>query len=248
MPDIEQCREFLRNHLWKQWQTLETDQRKNKPQPALQKALPPDAKLIDLVAPQDLTLGQMPLMEALQRRESRREYNEKPLTLEELSFLLWSTQGVREVISEGQVVLRTVPSAGARHPFETYLLVNRVAGLERGVYRYLALEHKLCWLASYASRAKAAEAACPGFVGDGAVVFIWSVIPYRTEWRYGVISPKLIALDAGHVCQNLYLACEAIGAATCAVGAYDQDAMDELIDVDGLEEFTIYIAPVGKVR
>ncbi len=63
-----------------------------------------------------------------------------------------------------------------------------------------------------------------------------------------MISPKLIAQDSGHVCQNLYLACEAIGVGTCAVGAYNQKEMDKIIGVDGEEEFTVYTAPVGKVR
>jgi SagB-type dehydrogenase family enzyme len=80
-----------------------------------------------------------------------------------------------------------------------------------------------------------------------AVVFLWTAIPYRTEWRYTIVAPKLIAQESGHICQNLYLACEAIGAGTCAVGAYDQKKMDELLGVDGEDEFTIYVAPVGKV-
>ncbi len=67
------------------------------------------------------------------------------------------------------------------------------------------------------------------------------------EWRYGLASHKVIALDAGHVCQNLYLACEAIGAGTCAIAAYNQDAMDQLLGVNGRDEFTIYLAPVGKI-
>lgn len=64
--------------------------------------------------------------------------------------------------------------------------------------------------------------------------------------RNGLASHKVIALDAGHVCQNLYLACEAVGAGACAIAAYDQDAMDELLGVDGRDEFTVYLAPVGK--
>ncbi|MFO7569003.1 MAG: nitroreductase family protein, partial [Smithellaceae bacterium] len=68
----------------------------------------------------------------------------------------------------------------------------------------------------------------------------------RMEWRYDLAAHKVIAIDAGHVCQNLYLACEAIGAGTCAVAAYDQEACDALLGVDGHEEFTIYLAPVGN--
>jgi SagB-type dehydrogenase family enzyme len=67
------------------------------------------------------------------------------------------------------------------------------------------------------------------------------------EWRYLETAHRVILLDAGHVCQNLYLACENIGAGTCAIAAYEQEAMDELLQVDGEDEFTVYLAPVGKI-
>jgi len=86
------------------------------------------------------------------------------------------------------------------------------------------------------------------FVGEGAVVFIWSVIPYRTEWRYSHLSHRAIAIDSGHVCQNLYIACAAIGVGTCAIGAFDQARMDTLVGVDGKDEFVIYLAPVGRIE
>ena len=86
------------------------------------------------------------------------------------------------------------------------------------------------------------------FAGKSAVTFIWTTIPARMEWRYGMASYKVIAIDAGHVCQNLYLACEAIGAGTCAIAAYDQEFADNVLGIDGDEEFTIYMAPVGKVQ
>jgi len=84
------------------------------------------------------------------------------------------------------------------------------------------------------------------YPGEAAVTFIWTAIPYRMEWRYGLASHKVIALDVGHVCQNLYLACEAIDAGICAIAAYDQEAVDRMLRIDGEEEFTIYLAPVGK--
>jgi SagB-type dehydrogenase family enzyme len=67
------------------------------------------------------------------------------------------------------------------------------------------------------------------------------------EWRYSYAAHKVIAIDAGHVCQNLYLACENNGCGTCAVAAYDQEATDHLLGIDGEEEFAIYMAPVGKI-
>ena len=86
------------------------------------------------------------------------------------------------------------------------------------------------------------------FTGNSAVTFIWTAVPYRMEWRYDIAAHKVIAIDAGHVCQNLYTACEAIHAGTCAVAAYNQNLMDNLLGIDGTEEFTIYLAPVGKVK
>jgi len=153
------------------------------------------------------------------------------------------------VVRDGVATLRTVPSAGARHPFETYLSVHRVVELVPGLYRYLPLDHKLVLLwEDQGLPAKIVDAALgQKFVGEAAVVFIWAAVPYRTEWRYSIRSHKVIAIDVGHICQNLYLACEAIGAGTCAVGAYSQAAMDGLLGVDGEEEFTVYLAPVGKI-
>ncbi len=250
MESMETARKFLRSDRWDEWAEMETDQKKKISPPPLQKPYPKDATLIDLVAPDDLTVGTMELIEAINRRKSRRKFTEASLTLEELSFLLWATQGVRSVFGDGAFTRRTVPSGGSRHPFETYLLVNRVDGLEPGLYRYLPLDHKLCFLRADAELAEKVSAACRGqtFVGKGAVAFLWTVLPYRAEWRYTVAAHKMIALDAGHLCQNLYLASEAIGAGTCAIGAFNQDEADAVLGVDGKEEFVIYIAPVGKIK
>ena len=190
----------------------------------------------------------MDVYTAIARRQSRRRFADTELTRAELAFLLWATQGVRKQIGPG-TLLRTVPSAGARHAFETYLYVRRVEGLAEGVYRYLSVEHELACLREEPGMGESVTEACFGqaFAGRSAVTFFWTTIPYRMEWRYLQAAHKVIALDAGHVCQNLYTACECIGAGTCAIGAYDQEAVDQLIGVDGEDEFTVYIAPVGKL-
>lgn len=250
MESMEPYRKFLKAYRWDEWAELETDQRKKIAPPPPQKPYPQDARLIDLIEPKDLTVGKMPLIEAISHRKSHRKFTHGSLTLEELSFLLWATQGVREVLSGGTVTRRTVPSGGSRHPLETYLVVNRVSGLEPGVHRYLPLEHKLCFLYADAELADKLGDACRGqtFVGEGAIIFVWTAIPYRSEWRYSTVAHKLIAMDAGHVCQSLYLASGAIGAGVCAVDAYTQHKMDTILGVDGKEEFVIYVAPVGKVE
>lgn len=244
---IHEGRKWLKAAEWGQEE--ETDQKRGLPPPPLQKPPSEGGKLIGLVPPEEISLGKMPLREVIARRRSRRRFSPAPLTLEELSFLLWATQGVKEIVREGVASLRTVPSAGARHPFETYLSLHRVEGLSPGLYRYLPLDHQLVLLRGDPELPEKITQAALGqkFVGEAAVVFVWAAVPYRTEWRYATRSHKVIAIDVGHICQNLYLAAEAIGAGTCAVGAYSQEAMDRLLGVDGEEEFTLYLAPVGKL-
>jgi SagB-type dehydrogenase family enzyme len=254
MDPMKQGRYFLKADSWIEWERKdhETDSKKGLPRALPQKPYPEDAKLVGLVAPENFTVGDTPLRKLISQRRSRRGYTEEPLSLEELSYLLWATQGVTEVIErpDGIQTLRTVPSGGSLASFETYLLINRVKGVPFGLYRYLPLEHKLLFIRAESNLPEEVVAGCRNqqFVGTAAAVFIWTTIPYRMEWRYSVVAHKVIALDAGHLCQNLYLASESIGAGTCAIGAYDQAKMDAVLGVDGDDEFTIYAAPVGKVE
>jgi SagB-type dehydrogenase family enzyme len=185
----------------------------------------------------------------LKKRRSRRAYKDVTMSLKELSFLLWSTQGVEQVIRDGYATLRTVPSAGARHPFETYLYIRNVENIEMGIYRYSALNHKLISVKKGNFDDEMFDATQEQrMTVTSAVTFVWAVVPYRTEWRYSFLSHKVIALDAGHVCQNLYLSAEILDYGTCAIGAYAQEKMDKLLGLDGNEEFSIYVAPVGKIK
>ena len=247
---MKSYRKYLKNQVLPGMSEDETDQMKGLPLPPIQKPYPKDAQLVDLVSPEDFILGQMPVIDAIRDRRSRRKFTDESLSLEELSFLLWSTQGVQKLVRDGLLTLRTVPSGGGMHPFETYLLVNRVDGVSPGVYRYLAIEHKLYRVpgddANLPARINVAGNG-QNFIGQGAVVFIWSVRPYRTEYRYGEDSLKDILIGVGHICQNLYLACESIGVGTCAIVAYQQKLLDDFIGVDGDDEIALYLAPVGKV-
>jgi len=246
----EENRSFLKDHVRQRVDFSQTPQSLGLPAPPLQKPCLEDA--VRIVLPDGSSALQqrctMPLGEAIARRESERFYKDESLTLEELSALLWATQGIRHVLSQ-ECALRTVPSAGARHSFETYIAAEHVHGLARGIYRYLPLKGELVQVRLDDSIGIKAARACLGqqFVADAAATFFWTTIPARMEWRYGFASHKVIALDAGHVCQNLYLACTALGAGTCAIAAYDQNACDQLLGIDGDEEFTLYIAPVGKI-
>jgi SagB-type dehydrogenase family enzyme len=285
---IDGYRYFLKDSIRKEIEFRLTDQSQGKAPPPLQKPPEPGKEIFDLPDPsrEFLERFDLPLSQAILRRMSVRQFSDESLTIDELSFLLWATQGVRAIMGN-TVSLRTVPSAGARHSLETYLAIMNVSlldgeegGRERvggddkasseargrggritgtgmmtqGIYRYLPLTHQLVLEARERGLGSKLGMASLGqrFVGEGAVTFIWTTIPYRMEWRYGLAAHKVIAIDAGHVCQNLYLACEAVGAGTSAIGAYDQGLMDELLDLDGTngerEEFVVYLAPVGKKR
>jgi SagB-type dehydrogenase family enzyme len=248
-------RAFLKADPWREWYNIESDQKKGMPVPPVEKPVPEGAIVIDLPAPESLSPGQIFLAQAIRQRRSCRKYSMEPLSLEELSFLLWATQGVSKdengnSILSGPSILRTVPSGGARHPFETYLLVRRVTGLPAGLYRYLPLEHQLVQLHTLEEIVAVLEdkEISRGWIGEAAVLFFWAAIPYRTEWRYNITAARLIATDAGHVCQNLYLACEGISAGMCAIGAYHQQEVDSILEVDGEDEFTVYMAAVGKKK
>jgi SagB-type dehydrogenase family enzyme len=249
---FEQLRTFLKGHTAGDWRDA-SDMKRGEPAPPLQKPYPEDATLIDLVEPGDIKCGNAPLRKVINQRRSRREYTDGSLTNEELSFLLWCTQGISAYsrYDNGEIAyhLRTVPSGGSRHPFETYLVIKRVEGMAPGLYRFLAVEHKLLLIREAGDLSAAVRKACYGqkHIGDAAVVFVWAAMPYRTEWKYGCVSHRMIAMEAGHICQNLYLAAESIGAGACANLGYHQHAMDQLIGVDGKDEFAIYVASVGKI-
>jgi SagB-type dehydrogenase family enzyme len=248
MKSMEKYRRFLKAFWWSERDKVKTDLQKGIPAPPLEKPISPGLALVDLIAPEGFHVREKTVFEAIMNRISHRKFTREILSLEELSFLLWSTQGVHGIDESGRTK-RTVPSAGSGHPFETYLLVQRVAGLEPGIYRYLPLEHRLCCISKglIPKNTIIEGFRKQAFIAESAVVFVWTVIPYRSEWRYLMVAPKMMALDAGHMCQNLYLACESIGAGTCAIGMYDQELLDALVRVDGKEEFVIYAAPVGKV-
>jgi SagB-type dehydrogenase family enzyme len=202
---------------------------------------------INLPKPDSIEVNNINIRTAIEKRQSIRHYRKIPLSLEELSILLWCTQGVKEVYS-GSATLRTVPSAGARHAFESYLLINQVSGLQPGLYRYLAIDHKLLEEDLNPELADHLTTACLGqhFVIECAATFIWTAIPSRMTWRYGERGYRYLFLDVGHVCQNLYLTAEALECGVCAIGAFSDDDINKILNFNGTDQFVIYLATVGK--
>ena len=143
-PSLDQYRYFLKDTIRQKINFSQTDQHRGIEPPSLEKPFPTDALRFDLPpVGQWEGIETVALTAAISDRQSRRSFKSEPLTLGELSFLLWATQGVREQ-DEGGTVFRTVPSAGNRHALETYLAVLRVGDLEPGFYRYLPLETNCC--------------------------------------------------------------------------------------------------------
>ncbi len=227
--------------------TSRSDQQKGLPQPPLE--IPPDPQkpVMSLPRPGSLDIPPLDLRDAIEGRRSTRSYLREPITLDELSFLLWCTQGVQQVHGD-QMTFRTVPSAGARHALETYVLANAVEGLEPGMYRFLALSHQLQQVERGPAVAHRVTSACfdQQFILHSGAAFIWTAVPYRMTWRYGERGYRYLHLDAGHVCQNLYLAAEAVGCGTCAIAAFDDDEVGAVLGIDGSDQFVIYLATVGK--
>ncbi|MFN6992348.1 MAG: SagB/ThcOx family dehydrogenase, partial [Fervidobacterium sp.] len=194
---IAKNREFLKSN----WEVLEnyvTDQEKGISMPPFEKPITDDDQIFDLPDFSEFgNLGDVSVKEVIEKRSSRRKYSNNGLSIKELAYLLWCTQGIRFVTE--RATFRTVPSAGARHPFETYVYALNVVGLEEAIYRYLPIEHKLVlhkkerYLREKIIRATLDQT----FLGNSAAVFIWTAIPYRTEWRYGPAAHKAILLDAG---------------------------------------------------
>jgi len=224
-----------------------SDQMRGLKSPPLELESDLSQKKINLPKPDSITVKNINIRTSIEKRQSIRQYQKIPLSLEELSILLWCTQGVKEIYS-GSATLRTVPSAGARHAFETYLLINHVSQIQPGLYRFLALDHKLIEINLNPEIANNLASACLGqhFVIECAATFIWTAVPSRMTWRYGERGFRYLFLDAGHVCQNLYLIAEALDCGVCAIGAFSDDEMNQILNLNEKDQFAIYLASVGK--
>jgi len=186
----------------------------------------------------------LPLCEAVKRRRSIRSFSPNPLSLDDLSFLLWASTGVQR--KEQGYEFRTVPSAGALYPIETYLIVNNVEDLEKALYHYNIEAHALEELKVGDFAEKIAHAALEQKMCIKApVVLIWTAVFGRSKWKYAQRAYRYVYLDAGHIAQNLALSAIGIGLGSCQVGAFFDDEVNQILGVDGVNESVIYLSVVG---
>ena len=228
---------------------LDKDHHNLAPRPPLELAYPQDAELIALPDPETCGVPPLDLRAAMDQRRTHRGYTQQPLSLEELSFLLWYTQGVKTVTRRPST-LRTVPSAGARHPFETYLVLNQVAGVQPGLYRFIAARHALLALDTTPEIREQIFQDCydQQQIRTSAVTFFWVAVSERMTWRYYDRGYRFLFLDAGHICQNLYLAAEPLACGVCAIGSFDDPRLNATLGLDGEKNFVAYIASLGKIN
>jgi SagB-type dehydrogenase family enzyme len=193
----------------------------------------------DLTRPADL-------WQCLARRRSERDTTAEPLTLQELSLLLWAAQGV--TARAGAYLLRTAPSAGALYPFETYLYVDRVEGLTKGIYHLDVGEFRLERVREGdLNRSLTAASLGQSVVRKAAVVLVWTAVLLRCMVKYRERAVRYLAMDLGHVCHNVQLAATAMGLGSCPIGAFYDDEINRLLGVDGEEETVLYLATVGRL-
>ena len=254
LKEIENLRPFAENigqdfvRLTRYIYERESDQTLGVPRPDAIKVR--SGEIISLPAIGTLKMPEMPLAKAIEQRRSVRKYSAVPLKQEELSFLLWASSWAKDFRSTEQmeITFRNVPSAGSRHPLETFLDIRRVEGIKPGLYYYHPVKHCLILYDDSPEIATKIYEGCmfQEMIPTAAVNFILTAVPYRTVWRYGQRGYRYLYLDAGHIGQNIHLAAEAIDAGACMIGAFLDEAMNDAIGLDGIEEFVIYIASVGK--
>ncbi len=202
----------------------------------------PGARTVAL--PEPRLDGGLPTARAIAARRSTRSYSGQPMSLDELSRFLFLTSGISA--DRFGNARRTAPSSGALYPIEVYPIVHNVDGVERGVYHYAYREHALEQVRAEDMRARVVEQGLgQEFLGQcGAVLFV-TMILQRMRPKYQDRSYRYGLLEAGHVGENAYLAAIEMGLGACGIGAFMDDAMNEMLGVDGVEEAVVYMLAVG---
>lgn len=181
------------------------------------------------------------LEQSLLQRRSVRIYTNEPLTLWEVSQLLWAAQGVTNTSG-----FRTAPSAGALYPLELYVVAGNIRDLDAGVYRYEPDGHRLIRIRKGDIRDELAQAALgQNWVKEGAVVFVLTALYERTTGKYGERGIRYVHIEVGHAAQNLCLQATAINLGAVTVGAFYDKRVAGLLNLPN-DEQPLYIIPVGR--
>ncbi len=186
--------------------------------------------------------------EALLNRRSVRDFSPQPLTLDQISQLLWAAYGITEK-GTNPGGLRTAPSAGAIYPLEIYVVAGNIEGLSAGLYQYDATQHRLEFLREGELRRDLAEAALSqGFIADAPAMLIYTAVYKRITEKYGERGKeRYVSAGLGHSAENVYLQAVSLGLGTCAVGAFTDKMVSNTLMLSP-DETPLYIMPIGKPR
>jgi len=183
---------------------------------------------------------------AIEQRRSIRSFSKKAMTLDELSRLLYYTGGINK--ERWGHKLRSAPSAGALYPIEIYSVTHRVESLQSGLYHYAIKDHALEMMGADDLRgAIVSHGLMQEFLGQANLVLVFTAIFQRLRWKYRERSYRYALLEAGHLGQNVYLAGISMGLGVCAVGAFFDDDLNEMLGIDGRNDAAVYMLAVGKV-
>jgi len=226
-----------------------SDQDLKLPQPPLFKSAMRE-EAIDLPVNFDALSIENNFLKIMNIRKSDRLYTNEPMSLLSLSYLLWCSQGVKEIRGQNYATIRTVPCGGARHQFETYMAVQNVEHLQDGLYHYLPQTHQIELLKTQVDLKSFIGNALGGqdWANKANINFFYSVVAYRCEWRYGIYAHRVALMDVGHISENLYLAATSIQCGVCGVGYINETILNEAFELDGVEEYMIYAMPVGTIK
>lgn len=253
-------RNFMKSKMSNEDLIATADIAKGIPQPVFEKKYVKNSNVVYLPKITDDNAPKMTLYNAIRERKSRRSYSQQVLSLQDLSFLLWATQGVRDIVpgylkymkdGSGRNYLRTVATGGCVNAFDTYLAILNVEGMNSGIWRYLPLEHALVMESEIPNLSDKMKmiftngSQNQSYTSNACVVFFWCCTPYRGEWRYKETAHRLMLIDVGHISEQLYLAAESSNCSCCAIGAFQQKETDKLLGVDGEEQFTVLCSAVG---
>jgi SagB-type dehydrogenase family enzyme len=206
----------------------------------------PNAKTISL--PREFDFKALSVADAINKRRSIRDYTSQPISFQQLSQLLHYANGIteRRKMLFAELALRAAPSAGALYDTEIYVVANKVSELASGLYHYNVRDHALELLSAKGLAGDIMRAALSQeFVGRASAVFVLSSVFRRVREKYGNRAYRYCLMGCGHIGENIYLTATALGLGTCAVGAFDDDAVNRLIGVDGTNEAALYMLSVG---
>ncbi len=178
----------------------------------------PDTAPATVALPAPDTLGKITLAQSISERRSIREYAPGPLTLAEVSQLMWCAQG----ITGGDDKHRAVPSARAVHPLQVRLEARRVEALAPGLYVYRHEQHALELVAAGDQKPPVMEAAGQPCVDAAAAVICVAGDSALAAAKFGRNAARWLGMEAGFVVQNVYLTCTSLGLGTVMVGGYDE--------------------------